>query len=69
MMKTFLQCDASVKGDKLDNSSQLQSLGGGGGLVFLYLCENNLQKLLTKAITFIKAIVVLHIYSNTLGII
>ena len=59
-MKTFLQCNASVRGDKLDDTTA--NLGGGGG------GKNNLQKNANKSYHVYKVIVELHIYNKILGI-
>ena len=56
-MKTFLQCNAFVKkgtNDKIRDTIANLWGGVGVGVFFATVCKKNLQKTLTKDITFIK---------------
>ena len=69
-MKTFLQCNVPVRGDKCQirrgsNQPQLQILGG---LVFFVTLGKQFAEKANESYQVYKEIVVLHIYYKNLGI-
>ena len=56
IMKTFRSCDSQVRWDKCENKKRQEpvTIANFRGLVFLVSRRKKMQKILTKAITFIK---------------